>query len=151
MDDRNRNRPETMLEVPEDKAKPQNIKWAVNDGGLPGIRINSDELFVPWADLKPEVEKKLLPQVRVIPVGSTVELGSFQGRENWLVRVFDPDGLEVCHVWFGGDPYNEWKPDYCVRLGVAISNNEHEVWQVFRRYSDKSYRRVRDYLPELGL
>jgi len=64
-----------------------------------------------------------------------------------IVKILDPGGKEIGHVWFGGDPTDEkWNYDGLVRLGLTISDTEHVVWQVFQRYSDGSYRRIRSYI-----
>jgi transcriptional regulator with XRE-family HTH domain len=123
--------------------EPQRVRWAPVDGGPPGISIVGDPgHFVSWPRLKKEIEERLLPQIRNIPVGSTVSLQSFRGRTNWVVRITDPNANEVGDVWFGPDPKNKWSYDGLVRVGGTDSRGRLVVWQVFQRYSDGIYRRI---------
>jgi len=121
----------------------QRVRWAPVDGGQPGISIVGDPgNFVPWRRLKEEVQERLLPQIRNVPVGSTVSLHSYRGRTNWIVRITDPNANEVGDVWFGPDPKNKWSYDGLVRVGGTDSRGRLVVWQVFQRYSDGIYRRI---------
>jgi DNA-binding winged helix-turn-helix (wHTH) protein len=126
--------------------KPQRVRWGPVDGKPAGLCVESclSGLFVSWNDLKPEVERMLLPQVRQIPIGSSVHLRSFRDRENWIVRIVDPKGNEVGDIWFGPDADKQWSFDGLVRLGEPDRRAPDlaVVWQTFQRYSDGSYRRV---------
>ncbi|HYR88536.1 MAG TPA: hypothetical protein VE422_30935 [Terriglobia bacterium] len=126
--------------------KPQRVRWGRNDAKPAGITTEDDHQgFVAWDQLKSEVEKHLLTQVPVIPAGSIVTTADFHGRTDWIVRIIDPRGNEVGHVWFGGDPYSGWRHDGYVRLGTAKSETEHIVWSVFQRYSDGTYKEIHKY------
>lgn len=128
-------------------AVPQLVRWAVNDGGQAGINVEpAEENFISWERLKPEVEGKLLNQVRVIPVGSIVETGQLYGKKDWIVKILDPTGREIGHVWFGGDPNQNWVWDGIVRVGPVPPTDGTKVWQGFTRYSDGSYRRVENFI-----
>ncbi len=128
---------------PPDATEPQRVRWSPVDGGPPGISIISDPgHFVSWSRLKKEIEERLLPQIRNVPVSSTVSLCTFRGRKNWIVRITDPSGNEVGDVWFGPDPQNKWVYDGLVRVGGGGARGRPEVWQVFQRYSDGTYRRI---------
>ncbi len=127
------------------KPQPQCTRWGPDDDLPPGITIDDDPgMFIPWEDLKEEIEKKLLFQVKEVPIHSKVILGSIHGRENWIVKIMDPNGKEVGHVWFGNNPFNDiWDFDGLVRVGEAFWRDPTPVWQTFRRYSNSTYRRVR--------
>ena len=95
---------------------PEQVLWAVNENGVAGITIGSaDGQFVPWPSLKQEIEAKLLPQVYSLPVGSPIITKDFEGRRDWIVSVLNPEGTEIGHMWFGGDPEKEWAFDGLVR------------------------------------
>ena len=116
------------------------------DGHPPGISAESPGgiTFVPWDRLKPELEKRLLISLGRI-FGETrlsVALGEFKGRKNWVMHIQDPDEKHLGYVWLGGDPYNSWVWDGLVRVGEALDDDHHVVWQVFQRYSDGTYRRI---------
>ena len=121
----------------------QLTRWGPVDGKPAGICINSCTagIFIPWPELKSEIEERLLPQaVRAVPAGSTIVLGEFRGRKDWLVQIVNPDGKIVGCVWFGPDPGKKWAWDGLVRLGDAPNDHTAVVWQVYQRYSDSSYR-----------
>jgi len=101
---------------------------------------NSD--FIDWPVLKGEIEMMLLPQVRVVPNGSTVEVGDLGDRKNWIVRILDSDRHEIGHVWFGSNPDLKWEWDGLVRLGDSNATDKSPGWQSFQRFSDGSYRRL---------
>ncbi len=103
--------------------------------------------MVPWAELRPEIEKRLLNQLgRHIQPKCTVTLDDYKGRPNWLVRIIDRDDKQVGYVWFGTDADNNWAYDGLVRAG----DDTYVVWQVFQRYSDASYRRIRKQAPRVA-
>lgn len=120
-------------------------KWADHVTGPSGIILDDDETqFVPWEKLRGEIEEELLPNVRMVPVGSTVELGDYFGRKEWIIRIIDQNGLEVGNVWFGGDPLKDYAYDGLVRLGIPTEDKtvRPTVWQVFQRHSNGLYFRV---------
>jgi len=126
------------------KVEAQVVRWGPVEGRNPGILIDGTRQFVPWDTLKSEVEERLLIQLgRHIPIGCSVQLDAFRGRENWLVRILRSDGGPIGYVWFGPNPDNKWEFDGLVRVGEEILRiNRMIVWQVFQRYSDGSYRRI---------
>jgi transcriptional regulator with XRE-family HTH domain len=138
--------------LPMPIAVPQKTRWGPPDRKEAGISIidDPDGLFIYWIDLKIEIEQKLLCQLgRHIPDGCKVKVDAFHGRQNWLVRVVTPDtNKNIGYVWFGGDPEKNWAFDGLVRVGDAPNDYEAEVWQVFQRYSDGSYRRIEAKLPK---
>jgi hypothetical protein len=137
---------EPMEAQMETKISPQRVRWGVNDDRPAGITTDTGD-FIEWKALKPEIEKRLLNQVRVIPVGSTVETGELNGRKDWIVKILNPQGEEIGHVWFGGDPDNKWAWDGLVRLGYPEKQSDKAtIWQVFERFSDGSYRRLENFL-----
>jgi hypothetical protein len=125
-------------------AQPQIVRWGPSDGLPAGIWLNrADGSFIPWTELKEELEQKLLNQLgQRIPPGCTVTIQDYFGRKDWVMRIQDPSGNEVGSMWLGNDPMNEWRFDGMVRAGKTLSDREWEVWQTFQRFSDGSYRRV---------
>jgi transcriptional regulator with XRE-family HTH domain len=126
--------------------EPQKTRWAPTDGKAPGIDVegDSDSDFIPWDELKPEIEARLLNQLGLhIPPECTVILDDFHGRPNWLVRIVDSECNRRGYVWFGTDADNNWAFDGLVRAG----DDTYVVWAVFQRYSDGSYRRIRVQQP----
>jgi len=117
------------------------------DGKPPGILLEGDrrQAFLSWRRLKGEIEKMPLPQVRRVPVGSTVGVHDLAERKAWIVNVLGPHFREVGSLWFGTDPDANWRWDGLVRLGHSQRHfgADRVVWQIFQRYSDGSYRRVR--------
>lgn len=131
-----------LMSTPE----PQKTIWGPNDGKPPGISVegSSSNTFIPWEELKLEVEQRLLNQLGLhIPPNCTVALGSFRGRPSWLTPIVDREGNRLGEVWFGTDPDNDWARDGLVRAG----DDTYVVWQVFQRYSDGTYRRIRAQKP----
>ncbi len=122
----------------------QQVRWGPVDGLEPGITIDAiDRHFIPWDRLRLEIETRLLNQLgRSLPAGCSVALQEFHGRPNWLVRVIDSNGATLADLWFGPDPDHGWRFDGRVRVGLALDEHHAEVWQVFERFTDGSYRRV---------
>jgi formylglycine-generating enzyme required for sulfatase activity/tetratricopeptide (TPR) repeat protein len=104
-----------------------------------GICVNNCAEFIPWVELKEELQQQLLPQVSRIPSGSTVTLKDSQEKQDWIVQVVNQNGDEIGNIWFGTDPYNDWAFDGLVRVGS--SSHPVVVWDAFQRHSDGSYRR----------
>jgi hypothetical protein len=130
------------------RPEPQETLWGPNNGMPPGICIASSAIgeFIPWKKLKPEMPKVLFNQLgEHIPPGCKASLGDWRGRPNWLTLIIGPDSKKVGEVWFGTDPDNNWAYDGLVRVG----DDMYVVWQVFQRYSDGSYRRIRKQAPRL--
>lgn len=125
-------------------AKSQLIRWGPNDDRPAGILINSrNGSFIPWNELKQEIEERLLNQVgKYIPVGCSVVLKDLYGRKDWIVRIISSSGKEVAGIWFGSDPNNDWSYDGSVRIGKPIRDGVAKVWQTFQRFSDGTYRRL---------
>jgi transcriptional regulator with XRE-family HTH domain len=148
MDDRPKdNVQEKKLESPP---SPEIVHWAPTRGREAGILINAaNGSFIPWTELKKEVERGLLSQLANTPVppGSAVKTDMYNGRRDYIVRIISPEGNVIGSVWFGPDPDNNWAFDGLVRVGWAKSDGAPEtvVWQKFQRYSDGSYRRLAAY------
>src|SRR5207249_265310 len=52
------------------------------------------------------------------------------------------------HVWIGGDPDNGMTWDGLIRAGEGeVQDGTAKVWQLFERWSDGSYRRVKMFGP----
>ncbi len=129
----------TATSSPMPTIEPQQISWGPVDGQEAGICVNSCAEFIPWIRLKEEIERKLLPQVANVPVGSTVMLKDSGEKRDWIVQIIGPSGDEVGHVWFGVNPSNDWAFDDLVRVGTPSA--PVVVWGTFQRYSDGSYYR----------
>ena len=130
------------------RPEPQETLWGPNNGKPAGIGITNNAAgeFVPWDELRLEIETRLFNQLGDhIPPKCKAGLGDFKGRRHWLIRIIDPYGKQVGEVWFGTDPDTNWAYDGLVRVG----NDTYVVWQVFQRYSDRSYRRIRKQAPRL--
>jgi transcriptional regulator with XRE-family HTH domain len=131
--------------------EPQEACWGPTAGMPAGIicyQGNQRADFVPWADLKKEVEEKLLNQIgKHIPVNCRAVLDDFQGRHDWLCRIQGVGGSHVGDLWFGTNAERAWRYDGLIRAGKEISTGQCEVWQVFRRYSDGTYARIRVQTP----
>lgn len=125
---------------------PEKVRWGPSDGFAPGIRVwNSDdteESFISWTDLKPELESRLFPQLFADPSGYTIESRDYHGKKQWLVRICNEAGEPYCAVWFGDDPDNGWRFDGLIRVGEAMELESERVWHVYQRYSDGTYRRL---------
>lgn len=135
-------------DIPATAPYSQLVRWAPTDGGVAGIFINSvGGPFIPWAELKQEIEKRLLPKVAKIPPGSTVRSQEHEKHRDFVVRIVSVEGKEVGSVWFGPDPYKKWAWDGLVRVGWAKSAGAPEtvVWHVTQRYSDGSYLTLEAY------
>jgi hypothetical protein len=131
-----------LLEKLSAMAKPQTVLWGPSDGRPPGI-VTSASGFVPWEQLSKDLNERLLTQLsRHIPSKCRVRLADFHDRTNWLIQIVDESGRARGFVWLGTNPDNSWAWDGLVRVGTAETDYSHEVWQVFQRYSDGSYRRV---------
>src|ERR1041384_5216946 len=123
-----------LAQLMEELPRPQQTRWGPVDGKPAGICIIACDTgkFIPWDQLKPEIETKLLNQLgRVLSPAYTVSLADFRGRRDWIVSVGDSDGKEIANVWFGPDPDKEWAWDGLVRVGEAKKDYSHVVWQVF--------------------
>lgn len=127
---------------------PQTVRWAPNDNLPAGIRILAPkDDFIPWEDLKTELERNLLIQIqRDCPGALSVVLKDDVKNgvliRDRFVRLVDAERKVVGAVWFGGDPDNDWCHDGLVRVGEVLSQSDSNVWQVFQRFDDGSYRRV---------
>jgi len=117
----------------------QKVRWGPVDARPAGITIVSpQEGFIPWKDLRTEIKQKLLNQLGMhVPPECDVALNEFHGRKDWIVSILDASSKRIGDVWFGPDPEKGWEFDGLVRVGNT------EVWQVFERFSDGSYRRIR--------
>jgi len=122
---------------------PQRVRWGTGEGFPPGICLNTcNAKFIAWADLKPELEAKLLPLVGQVPAGSKLNLIlADSARAIYIVRVVAPNGAQFADVWLGGDPLAGWVWDGLIRVGPSVA--PVQVWAVVQRYSDNTYRRVR--------
>lgn len=104
-----------------------------------GICVNNCAEFIPWVELKEELQQQLLSQLSWASRRSTITLKDHPGKQDWIVQVLDPNGNEIGHVWFGPDPSNNWVFDGLVRVGRPIP--PVIVRDTFQRYSDGSYQR----------
>ncbi len=119
----------------------QEVRWGPVDGKPAGISVEGydGQSFIAWNALRSEIEASIIPQMDYIPPGCTVALGSYADKPDWVVRVLEPGGTEVAHIWFGPDPSDDWAHDGLIRVGLP--KDPAEVWHIFERYSDGSYRK----------
>jgi serine/threonine protein kinase len=133
-------------------ARAQKVAWGVPHGRGVGIIIN-DRSFIPWERLKPEIDRRLLPQVqtaqgRNLPDGTRADVASPPGKPpGWFVELRSPapENVMLGHIWFGKDPDRGWIEDGNVRVGDAAGSpslGPSLVWQTYTRYSDGTYRRI---------
>jgi hypothetical protein len=133
---------------PDPPLEPVLVRWAPDDGKSAGIFVGTEpRCFIPWEQVKAEVETRLLPQLANIPVGCAVRTDTYKDHRDFVVRIADAVGTVIGSVWFGCDPYHGWRYDGLVRVGHSKSAGAAAtiVWQVFQRYSDGSYRRIAAY------
>jgi hypothetical protein len=141
------NNPRTLM--PLLPYEPVQVRWGPTDGQRAGIICRSiadpqREVFIPWDELKTEVEERLLNQCTMhVPAGSKVVLEDYNGQKDWLGRIRGNKGNHIGDLWFGTNPDDLWRFDGLVRVGKEISDGQCTVWQVFQRYSDGSYARLR--------
>lgn len=123
---------------------PQTILWGPDYGKQEGVFINSiNGKFIKWDFIAKEIEEQVLKGCpRIIPVGSSLKTLKFYNKENHIVRIFNSSGVVVGDLWLGGNPEKKWEHDGYIRIGKAISDTEWEVYQVYQRFSDSSYRLV---------
>lgn len=94
--------------------------------------------------LETEITTRLLNQLGLhIPPKCSVALDDFKRSETMLVRIINLEGAHLGYVWFGTDPHNNWAWDGLVRVG----DDTYVIWQVFDRYSDGTYCRIRCQPP----
>jgi hypothetical protein len=106
--------PETV-----DAPRPQLVRWGPVDHTPAGILVEdqSRQVFVPWEELKQELNEMLLPQVRLFPFESTVIVRDLDDRKDWLVRVVESAGIYLGSVWFGTtNPDNAWQCELRAQL-----------------------------------
>lgn len=120
-----------------------------DDRHTPGMAVESayGVGFVPWEALKGELENGVLIYLgRILgDTPLTVAMGEFNGRKNWVIHIQGPTGEHLGYVWLGGDPDNGWRWDGLVRVGETLDDRHHVVWQIFQRYSNGTYRRIRAF------
>ena len=125
------------------EARMQKIYWGVNQGLEPGAFIDRiDGEFIPWVQLKQELDERAIVQCpRVIPPGSSVEMNSFHGKDNWVLEIMNESNV-IGSVWIGGNPLGNWNQDGMVRIGKTVSDTKWEIYQILARYDDGSYRLI---------
>jgi hypothetical protein len=68
--------------------EPKQTRWGPLDGEQAGIFVvqgqDATKLFIPWSVLKPEIEKKLFPQVVQLPGDCSAQVAKFRGRTTGL-------------------------------------------------------------------
>ena len=132
----------TVGHVPAPRA--QLVRWGPSDGLPAGIKLTEKgrprEIFIAWSELKDELCSRLLPQLLASPEGFTFITAEHYGKQDWLVYLVNAKNQNVCFVWLGVNPAEGWKWDGLIRVGHL---ERAEVWQVYHRYSDGSYRRLK--------
>jgi hypothetical protein len=133
----------TLKQRSMQSASPQKLRWGPSDGLAAGVRVFSDYgsecEFIPWSELKVELERQLMPQLFADPSGFTFETRDYEGKSQWRVQISDKAASRYCDVWFGHDPDSGWAFDGLLRFGDP--DETPHVWQTYQRYSDATYRR----------
>ena len=126
----------------------QNIYWGPNQDLKAGVFVDKiDGIFIPWKTIKTEIEQRVIPQCpRKIAPNAKIAFGSFYGKKDWTVNVETSNGEYIYSIWLKSNPMKGWKPDGLVRLGFTHDDLNWDVWQVFQRYSDGSYRIVKSFV-----
>lgn len=126
----------------------QKIFWGVNQGLPAGAYIEQiNGQFIPWRQLKNELEERVIIGCpRIIPVGCKVIKKSFYGKKDWVVNIVDSNNNYVASVWIGSNPYDGWSQDGLVRTGRSLSDTEWEVYQIFARFPDGSYKLLHSFV-----
>jgi hypothetical protein len=121
--------------------EPQLTRWGPADGLPAGITVNGrDNGLIPWSQLELEIKTRVLPQVKELDERwKDVRTAELRGKKDWIIEIVDREGNVIAHVWFGPDPLKSWAYDGLVRVGKPEVPSE--VWQVYQRFSDGSYRR----------
>ncbi len=140
--------PITNIEKKEEKppakmnvvTMPELVRWGPLDGRKAGICIDGCKKFIPWAEFREEINQRFLPQVGKVQANSKAVLENYAGRRDWVVRVVSATNKEIVHIWFGGDPENNWSHDGLIRIGTP---NPLKIFGTYQRYSDGSYRKLR--------
>lgn len=123
----------------------QRVKW--DSGAQPGMEywdekgIGGGVTFVPWADLNPQLRANLLPSLFKFSSSYRFAAQAFGDKENLVIKILDQDAKGVAWLWLGGNPENGWEFDGLVRVGG--DHRAEKVWQVYQRFSDGSYRRLK--------
>ena len=129
----------------------QTVRWGPSDARAAGIRVWNDQGdeqdFIPWSELKDQLERFLMPQLFAAPTGYAFVTSDHNGKSDWLVQIVDSTGQWYCDVWFGNDPDAGWGFDGLVRVGEP--HEAPHVWQVYQRYSDGTYRRLASLSPTI--
>jgi hypothetical protein len=125
-------------------AAKQEVAWAPDGGGPPGIEIRSPATaFISFDTLKEEIPRRLFNQVDQVPDKSTIRVADLLGKPNMIVQVVKPGGEVIGNMWFGKDPReNGFNWDGLIRVGVPKEMRDDRValvWETFQRHSDGSY------------
>jgi hypothetical protein len=128
----------------EQGPSPQDVRWGSHDRKQAGICLPSGQ-FIPWSQLKPELERNLLSQLSPdVPADSTVTAEIHEEKDcwipSWTVSITNKNGNPIGRMWLGADPRKNWSSDG--RIFVGTLDDPTQVWAAFRRYSDGSYRQV---------
>ncbi len=129
--------------------EPQRVLWCAssNSSKGTGIEVRTDNPshiertvnFIPWHELKLEIEKNLLPRMFAKSSGYRFAIGPHRGKEDWLMHVVDSNGKPYGDVWFGLDP-DTHQQDGLVRVGSSI--RPPHTWQAYQRLSNGTYERL---------
>jgi hypothetical protein len=95
----------TLTPFPE-PLSPQRVRWGTGEGFPRGICLDTCHAkFIMWADLKLELEAKLLPLVGQVPAGSKLNLILADSAcAIDIVRVVASNGAQFADAWLDSDP-----------------------------------------------
>jgi hypothetical protein len=122
-----------------DSVRVQTLSWGPDHGKDAGACIDGCTAFLPWSELRQELEQTVFPATRHLPRGASARLTPLGGQKDKLVQATDGAGNVLANVWVGVNPASDWKLDGVLRVGSTTS--PPRVWASFERLSNGTYRR----------
>lgn len=122
-----------------DSIRHQSLSWGPDHGRDVGACIDGCRTFLPWSELRQELEHVVFPLTRNLPPDASARLASLGGEKDKVIQVTDRTGNVLANVWVGVNPAADWKFDGVLRVGSATSPTR--VWASFERLSNGTYRR----------
>lgn len=115
------------------------LSWGPDHGRDAGACIDGCSSFIPWSELRGEIERSVFPLTPNLPTGVTATLASLGGVKNKVIQVTDANGIVLGNAWIGVDPASNWRFDGILRVGA--NTNPPQVWASFERLSNGTYRK----------
>lgn len=115
------------------------LSWGPDHGRDAGACLDGCSSFIPWSELRDEIERSVLPMTPNLRTGAAARLASLGGVKDKIIQVTDANGNVLGNIWIGVDPASNWRFDGIVRVGA--NTNPPQVWASFDRLSNGTYRR----------